>query len=298
MARKKTNLNIMGVYSITNLIDGKVYIGKAKNIRIRWNTHKRELNNGTHINRHLQNAWNKYGSKSFKFEIIYNPIDDEDMLTNEERLIKQYGAINRDFGYNLTTGGESGVLSKESMIKVSNSKIGMYNDLTKEDIRQIKIMAYCFMDKREITKIFNVNVTTITNIITGVTYSHIMSELNPYIKNVKQQIVDDRNIKILEFYDKGYKIYEIRDILSLTNSIVEKCIYKYRGSDNEKSITTEEEKDNIINLYFKQNFSTIEINKLLHISKPRVLAVINDYKRDVLGTLSDESLLGVSSFCM
>lgn len=298
MSKNKTNLNIMGVYTITNLIDGKVYVGKARNIRVRWNAHKRELNLGIHINKHLQYAWNKYGKESFKFDIIYNPINDEDMLKYEEMCIEKLQTMDRKHGYNLTKGGESGVLSQESCEQVSNSRIGKYNDLNKDDIERIKIMAYCFMDKTEIAESFNVNLKTITNIITGDTYKHILSDLNPYINNVKQQIIDERNIKIIELFDNGYKIFEIRDKLQITVSIIEKCIYKYRGTNNKKSITTEEEKDNIINLYFNKNLSTIEIIKSLNISKPRILSIINNYKRDILGTLSDKELSEIGSFSM
>lgn len=48
---------IYGVYKIENLLDGKVYVGKSKDIGRRWYEHKYELNKGKHINKHLQNSW-------------------------------------------------------------------------------------------------------------------------------------------------------------------------------------------------------------------------------------------------
>lgn len=62
--------NICGVYKITNITNGKFYIGSSKDIQYRWYQHRRNLNDNTHNNLHLQNAWNLYGSKNFKFEII------------------------------------------------------------------------------------------------------------------------------------------------------------------------------------------------------------------------------------
>jgi group I intron endonuclease len=63
---------ICGVYKITNMINGKIYIGSSNNIYNRWSQHKASLNAKTHNNIHLQNAWNLYGSQNFKFEIIEN----------------------------------------------------------------------------------------------------------------------------------------------------------------------------------------------------------------------------------
>ena len=62
--------NISGIYKITNKINGKFYIGSSQNISQRWYDHKRELRNNRHCNKHLQDAWNKYGEDSFCFEVI------------------------------------------------------------------------------------------------------------------------------------------------------------------------------------------------------------------------------------
>lgn len=61
----------IGVYIITNLINGKIYIGSTtESFQLRWSTHKRSLKGNRHCNRHLQFAVNKYGVENFKFEIL------------------------------------------------------------------------------------------------------------------------------------------------------------------------------------------------------------------------------------
>lgn len=277
LGRRKT-LPICGVYKIENLINGKVYVGKSKNIGIRWYEHKSELNNGSHINSHLQSAWNKYGENNFRFDVIYETIDEDDALKQEEYYIAKYEADNALFGYNLTTGGQSGYLSEESIAKVSDSRIGKYNDLCENDIKHIKMLAYCLMNLKEIADMYNVPLSTIRNIVYGTTYKHIFKEINPYIKNVKQQIIDDRNCQILELYDKGYRLFEIRDMLDETQSVVEKCVYKYREFSHDKRDNSHDEE--ILDMYFNKKLSTIEIAELLPVSKPKIIETINIYKKN------------------
>ena len=59
-----------GVYQIRNKVDGKVYIGSSKYLRDRIRVHFKSLKEIKHKNRHLQQAFNKYGEENFIFEII------------------------------------------------------------------------------------------------------------------------------------------------------------------------------------------------------------------------------------
>lgn len=59
-----------GIYQLRCLINDTVYIGSAKSFEWRWGSHLYELRKGTHVNPHLQRAFNKYGEDSFKFEIL------------------------------------------------------------------------------------------------------------------------------------------------------------------------------------------------------------------------------------
>ena len=66
----------VGIYVITNKINGKRYIGSSAYVEGRWSAHHWHLRNGVHHNAHLQSAWNKYGEEAFVFSIIKEcPID-------------------------------------------------------------------------------------------------------------------------------------------------------------------------------------------------------------------------------
>lgn len=59
-----------GIYTITNKVNKKIYVGKAVNLQERINVHKSELRQNKHQNSHLQNSYNKYGYLNFEFEIL------------------------------------------------------------------------------------------------------------------------------------------------------------------------------------------------------------------------------------
>lgn len=59
-----------GIYTITNLRSGKVYIGSTVNFNHRWNRHRDDLQHNHHHNIFLQRSWNKHGEKVFNFGIL------------------------------------------------------------------------------------------------------------------------------------------------------------------------------------------------------------------------------------
>lgn len=61
---------IIGIYLITCLDNNRFYVGRALSISTRWNEHRRELRHNKHINKELQEDWNRYGEDSFSFEIV------------------------------------------------------------------------------------------------------------------------------------------------------------------------------------------------------------------------------------
>jgi len=90
-----------GIYSITNLTNGKRYIGSAVNLRQRAYDHVSALNRNAHNSKHLQNAWNKYGEASFTFEILMLVIDKAQLIQWENHFIEERKSRNAAFGYNL-----------------------------------------------------------------------------------------------------------------------------------------------------------------------------------------------------
>lgn len=58
------------IYRITNMANGKYYIGSAESFARRVWQHRYDLKRGVHKNPKLQAAWDKYGEDMFVFEVI------------------------------------------------------------------------------------------------------------------------------------------------------------------------------------------------------------------------------------
>lgn len=115
-----------GIYRITNVKNGKSYIGKTgMNFGDRWDCHRAQLNGGYHCNPHLQNAWNKYGQDSFEFCVV-EVVDDATLLDELER---KYIAQYREAGecYNILDGGDGGFLLGTHLSEDAKRRIGEKN---------------------------------------------------------------------------------------------------------------------------------------------------------------------------
>jgi group I intron endonuclease len=129
---------LKGIYKISNIINGKFYIGSSNDIKDRWREHICQLNQNKHHNKHLQRAWNKYGAENFEFNIIEYVENEDDLLKIEQRWLDETKCYNREIGYNVSKtaagcslyGEENGFYGKK------------HNEKTKEHWSEIRKTMY------------------------------------------------------------------------------------------------------------------------------------------------------------
>lgn len=113
---------MIGIYKITNKINGKSYIGQSIQIESRWKQHINAALRGSCF--HIHNAIRKYGKDNFIFDVI--ELTTEDLLNEREiYYISKYDTFNN--GYNLTKGGDGNrgwIVNDETRRKISEAKKG------------------------------------------------------------------------------------------------------------------------------------------------------------------------------
>jgi len=104
------------IYSITNLVTGKCYVGSSLDMRQRINRHFNHLRQGIHYNQKLQRAFDKYGEWAFDVKQI-DTCFVSDRAACETMWIERMEAV--DCGYNIAKEGMSLLGTPQSPLHVA-----------------------------------------------------------------------------------------------------------------------------------------------------------------------------------
>jgi group I intron endonuclease len=117
------------IYKVTNKKNGKVYIGKTvRPVDVRWAQHLSfaKMSGGCP---YLGAAIRKYGSEAFEVEQLVQATSEDELNRLEKEFIQQFQSYRREFGYNLTLGGDGGLFgyshSPETRAKIALGRQGV-----------------------------------------------------------------------------------------------------------------------------------------------------------------------------
>lgn len=133
------------IYMYINLINGKRYVGKAKDFSKR---HKRHLKGNEQL---IDKKIKEYGIENFKIEILIENVQDDDKLNEYEKFFikRKRSHVSYGTGYNKTWGGDGGdtftymennkkeaYLIKQSKMSKNRWKNNEYKDRMKEAYKE------------------------------------------------------------------------------------------------------------------------------------------------------------------
>lgn len=159
-----------GIYKITNLLDGKIYIGQSKNIKARWAKHRECARNGSK-NTRLYQAMQKDGLENFSFEIVeLCPI--EQLNEREWYYICQFNSLNEEYGYNMST------------------KANLQRKFTKEQVEEVQnLLKNSTLKNKEIAEMFDASRTWVSLVNKGELWynKNLEYPLRPLVDNKKKE---------------------------------------------------------------------------------------------------------------
>lgn len=162
---------MIGVYCITNKVNGHKYVGMSNDIALRWKGHIYESRccSSKSYDKALYCAFRKYGIDNFDFSIL------EECLDIETALVKEIYWINildtKNNGYNEIEGGLGCGDNKGS----NNGRA----KLTEEDVISIRTARKNKENRREVYEKYGNKITfqSFVNVWQGVNWKHIMPEI-------------------------------------------------------------------------------------------------------------------------
>lgn len=205
-----------GIYKITNKINGKIYIGQAKNICERWNKHYLTAYSDNDERQSLiHKAIRKYGIENFTFEI--EELCDTDLLSEREiYFIQYYGCCvldNEDIGYNLTRGGETISCLYENNHNSKLTQADVYN--IREEYKELHRKADVFEKYKD-----TISINTFSDIWNGKTWTGIHDDV--YTPDIKAK--QRHNYDTMKSHKCRAKVSEeeIKAIRNMKNDLMSK----------------------------------------------------------------------------
>lgn len=247
------------IYKITNTVNSNIYIGQTVNISKRWSDHKSSKKNHP-----LYNAMKKYGVENFKFEVLCEMEDQEEVNNLEINLIYKFDSTNREKGYNLDLGGNgAGKHSDETKLKISESNKGR----NKGRIPHNKGKKTSEEIKRKISLANKGRISPNKGKKGQIAHNKgkkTSEEIKKKISaSVKKSMTDEVRKKISD--SKKNPSEETRKKLSESHKGKKTSEETKQKLSNLNKTTTEEQENNIYDLYMSGNYTKSDISRLFNI---------------------------------
>jgi len=183
------------IYRILNTKSNKVYIGSTNRGYHRLDEHKKKLQSGKHVNKHLQSSWDRNGEDSFLFEVIEYVKFENNLIEREQYWLDYYFERFNMYNIRKTADRNIGIKhSKETLLLLKDISNRHFKENGHKSVYEFWLESYGKDIADEKMKDYRIKhserVSGEKNPMYGKT-----GELNPNIKKIGQFLKDGTFVK-------------------------------------------------------------------------------------------------------
>jgi group I intron endonuclease len=278
-----------GIYCIKCMVDGKEYIGQAKNLYKRNSGELSSLNNNRFHNIHLQRAWNKYGSDNFCLSILFDNLSASQLDDYEIMAILLRDLPDPNKGYNMSVGGGNKIVTDVTRKKISDTQLNKTGGIRLSEDELMDLYINKGLSLGCIADMCNVDLSSVSN---------WLKEYDiPIRNNSESHLIKSGGIKpskeeLFDLYINNYYTPDmIGDMFNISGTVIRKLLNEYNiptrtlsESQLMRNGGIKPSYDELFDLYVNKGYSAIDIGIMCNVSQGTICRWLVEYDIEIRST--------------
>lgn len=189
------------VYGIRNKKSGKYYVGSTRNLEMRWEEHRRLLDNGEHSQK-LQKAWDESFPEEWEWIILEDKIPIIQQFQSEQHWIDSLKAFENGYNTNPRAG---------SCVMIDNKGYDWFVKEREDEILEMLEMIHARVSYRDIADKHGVSLGFLTKIKEK--YSDLLEDIIEQDEQKRKEIQELKDLKNSREKEKVERNKKIIDLL-------------------------------------------------------------------------------------
>jgi transposase len=276
------------------MVNGKEYVGQAKNIYKRNSGELSSLRNNSFHNIHMQRSWNKHGPDNFSLSILFDNLSVSQLNDYEQMAILLRDMPDPSKGYNISVGGANNVITKEVREKISKTQLNKTGGIKPSFDVLEDLYVNQGLTLGVIGDMFNVDLSSIKNWL--IEYDIPVRSLSDAMLNKSGGTKPSKDELIELYVNQCLTLEVIGNMFNVSNNSISRWLVEYdipaRSLSDAQLLMnggTKPSYDVLEDLYVNKGLSTEAIGVMFNVSKGTISRWLDESGIEIRTTA--ESLL-------